>query len=471
MIKPGKTIDEAARLAVLADLAILDTEPEQSYDDLVRIATAICEVPMGSVTLIDSERQWFKASLGLESKETPREFAFCAHAILDPHATLVVEDALADARFQGNPFVTDAPNIRFYAGAPLIAGGQPVGTFCVMDDKPRQLQPEQLQALEALSRQASHLLELQRVGRALRHQLGERDWYEKKILADQAALIARNANLTEQTRTDPLTGLDNRRAFAVRLDEAIASATARGASLHVAVVDMDHFKTVNDLHGHQEGDRVLRAVSALLRSQQRVGGLRATAARNSCCCCPTWNRRRRGCSASTCARRLPPCRCPCRSPSASAWPRTGRATLPRPFLPVPTPRCTGPRVKAATGLSLPAHEIRVVARCERRPRPSAAARTSRAIARLHALAEKRDTVHRHAPGMVASHVGHVNVVVRHAHRQPCGARGLRPGACQRVSERLRPARHARSPLRLELRRGVRTAPRACRRTGSAAPPP
>lgn len=272
MIKPDKTIDEAARLAVLADLAILDTAPEQSYDDLVRIAAAICEVPMGSVSLIDSERQWFKASLGLESKETPREFAFCAHAILDPHATLVVEDALADARFQGNPFVTDAPNIRFYAGAPLIAGGQPVGTFCVMDDKPRQLQPEQLQALEALSRQASHLLELQRVGRALRHQLGERDWYEKKILADQAALIARNADLTEQTRTDPLTGLDNRRAFAVRLDEAIVSATARGAPLHVAVVDMDHFKTVNDLHGHQEGDRVLRAVSALLRSQQVARG-------------------------------------------------------------------------------------------------------------------------------------------------------------------------------------------------------
>lgn len=271
MIAPTMPADEAARIAVLRDYDILDSAPEQAYDDLVQIAAAICRVPMGSVTLVDGERQWFKSRLGLKVAETPREFAFCAYAILDPDRMMVVEDAREDARFAGNPYVTDDPNIRFYAGAPLIAGGQPVGTFCVMDDHPRQLEPHQLEALQALSRQASVLLELRRLGRALNHQLHERAWYEQQLRSYQDELEVRNADLAEQTRTDPLTGLDNRRAFAVRLDEAIATA-APDRPLHVAIVDIDHFKTINDLHGHPEGDRVLQAVSGLLRGQQGARG-------------------------------------------------------------------------------------------------------------------------------------------------------------------------------------------------------
>ena len=263
---------EVARLRALRDCAILDTPPEAAFDDLVRIASAICEVPMGSVTLIDGDRQWFKARRGLEAAQTPREHSFCSHAIRDPERTMVVEDALDDPRFRDNPYVTGAPHVRFYAGAPLLAGGQPVGAFCVMDARPRQLQDHQFDALEALSRQASALLELRRLARALNHQLRERAWYERQLVAQREELEARNRDLTEQTRTDPLTGLDNRRAFAVRLESAIRAVEAGGAPLHVAIVDIDHFKAVNDLHGHQEGDRVLQAVAGALGAQNAARG-------------------------------------------------------------------------------------------------------------------------------------------------------------------------------------------------------
>jgi diguanylate cyclase (GGDEF)-like protein len=277
MTAPALPADEAQRLATLREHAILDSPPEQAYDDLLRIAAAICRVPMGAVSLVDADRQWFKSRIGIDAAETPREYSFCAHAILEPDRMLVVEDAQDDARFRDNPLVLGDPNIRFYAGAPLSAGGQPLGAFCVMDDKPRQLDEEQLDALQALSRQASILLELRRLGRALNHQLRERAWYEQQLRAHQAELEAQNADLNEQTRTDPLTGLANRRAFAVGVEKAIAAASDASAPLHLAVVDIDHFKTINDLHGHVEGDRVLKAVGDVLGAQ--AGAARGRVAR------------------------------------------------------------------------------------------------------------------------------------------------------------------------------------------------
>lgn len=272
MIAPDIPADEGARLDVLHGLHILDTAPERAYDDLLRIAAAICHVPMGSISLIDTQRQWFKSRVGLDSVQTPRETAFCAHAILDPGRTLVVEDARQDARFRDNPYVLQAPNIRFYAGAPLVVDGQPIGTLCVMDDEPRRLTAEQVEALEALSRQASLLLDLRRLGSALNLQLAERAWYENQLRAQQVELEARNADLTEQTRTDPLTGLANRRAFAVAVQESIAAAGGRPGWLWVAMIDIDHFKTINDVHGHPEGDRVLQAVAYALRPQGAARG-------------------------------------------------------------------------------------------------------------------------------------------------------------------------------------------------------
>lgn len=270
MIKPQKPANETQRLAALQRYAILDTPPDSAFDDLTAIAGAICATPMSTVSLIDAERQWFKGRRGLEAEETPRDLAFCAHAILEPEKVLVVPDARDDARFQGNPLVTGDPNIRFYAGAPLVTpDGYPVGTLCVLDDQPRELAPFQIKALEALSRQVTHLMELRRVSHELSHQLNERQWYEEQLQHYQQALEAQNADLTEQTRTDALTGLANRRAFAVALEQALQA----GRPTAVAVLDIDHFKIVNDVHGHAVGDEVLQDVARVLRSASGGSGL------------------------------------------------------------------------------------------------------------------------------------------------------------------------------------------------------
>ncbi|ALN86647.1 diguanylate cyclase domain protein [Lysobacter capsici] len=265
MQKPQIPANETARLEALRHYGVLDTPPEQDFDDLVAIAAAICDVPTALVSLIDADRQWFKARIGLDAQETPRDLAFCAHAILEPNRTMVVPDARNDERFFDSPLVTDDPHIRFYAGSPLITpGGEAIGTLCVIDSEPRELQPHQFDALQALSKQTSRLLELRRVSRALAQQLQESDWYEHKLLQYQAELEASNADLTALTRTDPLTGLPNRRAFALALEQAVARSDAN-APLQVAVLDIDHFKLINDVHGHPEGDRILQAVADALR--------------------------------------------------------------------------------------------------------------------------------------------------------------------------------------------------------------
>jgi diguanylate cyclase (GGDEF)-like protein len=276
MGRPLPPANEEARLAALRSFEILDTAPEQGFDDLVVIAAGICAVPMASESLIDRDRQWFKARLGLDDEQTIRDTSFCAHAILTPQAITVVNDATQDARFSDNPLVMEEPGIRFYAGAPLVSQeGFALGTLCVIDKQPRHLEAFQLQALEALSRQVTHLLEMRRVSRALSLQLREREWYEQQLQHYQLELEQQNADLTEQTRTDPLTGLPNRRAFSVALEAAIDKAMASGDAFAVAVLDVDHFKTVNDVHGHDEGDRVLAALSDLLKAQFAGRGMAA----------------------------------------------------------------------------------------------------------------------------------------------------------------------------------------------------
>ncbi|NDP48802.1 MAG: GAF domain-containing sensor histidine kinase [Sulfuriferula multivorans] len=160
MISAPLPKNEAARQQSLDELQILDTLEEQAYDDLTLIAAQICHTPIALVSLIDRDRQWFKSHHGLDAHETPRELAFCAHAILDDHA-FVVEDTLKDERFHDNPLVTSGPNVKFYAGAPLILRNNiRVGTLCVIDDHARPFSEKQRQALEALARQVVSQLEL-----------------------------------------------------------------------------------------------------------------------------------------------------------------------------------------------------------------------------------------------------------------------------------------------------------------------
>lgn len=151
MLSPALPIDEGPRLQALHGLGVLDTPPEERFDDLVQYAADALELPIALVSLVDAKRQWFKARVGLDLHQTPREVSFCGHAILCQDV-LVVEDARRDPRFADNPLVAGPPHVRFYAGAPLRSSeGLPLGTLCVMAPRPRRLRVTQLKTLRALA--------------------------------------------------------------------------------------------------------------------------------------------------------------------------------------------------------------------------------------------------------------------------------------------------------------------------------
>jgi diguanylate cyclase (GGDEF)-like protein len=240
--------NESERLALLQELAILDTAPEPLYDDVAKLAAAICGTPIGIINFVDADRQWGKALVGLDSSEAPREASFCARTIVSDDGMLVVPDTLADPNWSHNQQVTGDPHLRFYAGASIVADDLALGTVCVADREPRQLTEEQEEALRILARQTAAHLELRR---------------------RSAQLESANDQLHEMALADSLTGLPNRTLLFDRLDIALRMRARSGCSVGVLFIDLDHFKGVNDTLGHQAGDELLRTVARRLRGATR----------------------------------------------------------------------------------------------------------------------------------------------------------------------------------------------------------
>jgi diguanylate cyclase (GGDEF)-like protein len=226
--------EEARREEAVEAEKITDTGPEESFDRIVRLACAAFSTPVSVISIVESDRQWFKAREGIEITETPREYSFCAHAILNDDV-MVVEDAADDARFRENPFVTAPDGIRFYAGAPLkTRSGQRLGTLCVIDHIPRRV--------------------------------GQR---ETRLLADLAAIVVDELELRKRAGTDALTGLYTRRFMEELGAREFARARRFSYPLTAAFIDADKFKSINDEFGHAAGDSVLRAVAAACRGTLR----------------------------------------------------------------------------------------------------------------------------------------------------------------------------------------------------------
>jgi GAF domain-containing protein len=166
--------DEKKRLMALEEYGIMDSDPEEEYDNITSLASRICGTPISLITLLDDRRQWFKSATGLEIKETPIEYSFCYHAIQQPSEIMVVPDSRKDERFANNPSVTGEPHIIFYAGVPLVNdAGQALGSLCVLDVQEHTLTPFQLTALKQLAKQVVSLMTLRKHNKQLENAVSD----------------------------------------------------------------------------------------------------------------------------------------------------------------------------------------------------------------------------------------------------------------------------------------------------------
>ncbi len=262
--------DESERLADLYRYEILDSDPEEGFDDIVRLAAEICETPWAVLNFIDEQRQWSKAAQGFPLGDTPRGEAFCPHTIVAPGGLMIVEDATDDERFRANPRVVGDPGIRFYAGAAIqAASGRPVGTVCVIDRQPRELSVEQVEALRALSRLATTQLELRRLLTG-----------ERRLVDDLRELDRRKAEFTAAVSHDFRSPLTSVRGYAELLrqhaipDDVALDAIERGADrlLHL-VDDLTGYATELDLETVDLGE-LARASVDLARPTASAGDVR-----------------------------------------------------------------------------------------------------------------------------------------------------------------------------------------------------
>lgn len=234
MIKPPTPVDELLRLETLRNLKILDTDPEERFDRITRLAKTLFNTPIALVSLVDEDRQWFKSRQGLSATETPREISFCGHAIVNEEP-LVVADASEDERFADNPLVTEDPNIRFYAGCPLNGpSGRKVGTLCLIDEKPRGMTEAELTLLKELAR-----------------------------------LVEEELVVSDFLRVDPTTGLSNRAGFAMVADHLLAMCSRNRVPASLMLFHSINHEFTSVTQGSDASDRVAIEVAQLLLATYR----------------------------------------------------------------------------------------------------------------------------------------------------------------------------------------------------------
>ena len=237
MKKPEIPQDEQIRIEKLRSLDVLDTLPEERFDRLTRIAKRMFGVPIALVSLVDENRQWFKSCIGLDVSETSRDISFCGHAILG-NGVFVIPNALEDPRFADNPLVLSEPNIRFYAGCPLSLNGHKLGTLCIIDQRPRRLEKEDIEALK-----------------------------------DLASMVERELAAVQLATLDELTNISNRRGFMSLAQHSLNFCARQKLPAALVFLDLDKFKPINDKFGHAEGDRALIAVARQMKSSFRDSDL------------------------------------------------------------------------------------------------------------------------------------------------------------------------------------------------------
>jgi diguanylate cyclase (GGDEF)-like protein len=245
---------EEVRLQTLESYEILDSAPEKSYDDIARLAAFICGASVALISFFDNNRQWVKArfSSGAFSEkiqDMPRSPAFCDVTIQQPGTMILVPDMSQDPRFAGHPLASGPGRLRFYAAAPLVSPtGAVLGSLSVLDKRTRNLNPDQISALETLARQVLELLEMRRT---------------------VIGLSEANAKLGQQNITDTLTGIPNRRAYDQKLSEEYSRALRNNSPLSLLLIDIDMFKQFNDTFGHPAGDTALQSVARVLLTSLR----------------------------------------------------------------------------------------------------------------------------------------------------------------------------------------------------------
>ena len=228
MIAPKIPVNEAERLATLYKLQILDTEREERFDRITRIACKLFSVPISVISFLEVERQWMKSTQGFDIKEAARKTSFCGHVILEDEI-MVIEDTIKDIRFCDNPFVLGNPYFRFYLGCPLKVNDYNVGVICLIDNKPRPIKD-----------------------------------VDQNVIHDLAQMVEMELESLQLSITDELTGLSNRRGFLKLANYLFSKCVLKNKIFSLLFFDLDKFKHINDQYGHAEGDKVLKAFSQAL---------------------------------------------------------------------------------------------------------------------------------------------------------------------------------------------------------------